>query len=105
MDAADLGIITKGLGSDYLLREVIGERTCLQRAGAGRGREGILDLCKMSRIQPDDVADVFIGIPAVILGRLTIPKPIDVQAAQMSLPHSARRWRWRWHRRPSTALR
>jgi 2-methylcitrate dehydratase PrpD len=25
----------------------------------------------------------------VILGRLTIPKPIDLQAAQMSLPHSA----------------
>jgi hypothetical protein len=30
-----------------------------------------------------------VGIPAVILGRLTIPQPIDVQAAQMSLPHSA----------------
>jgi 2-methylcitrate dehydratase PrpD len=51
--------------------------------------EGILDLCKANRIQPDDVADLFVGIPAVILGRLTIPKPIDVQAAQMSLPHSA----------------
>jgi 2-methylcitrate dehydratase PrpD len=50
--------------------------------------EGILDLGRANRIAPDDVADVFVGIPAVILGRLTIPKPVDVQAAQMSLPHS-----------------
>jgi 2-methylcitrate dehydratase PrpD len=49
--------------------------------------EGILDLCRP--VDPDDVLDVFVGIPAVILGRLTIPKPVDVQAAQMSLPHSA----------------
>jgi 2-methylcitrate dehydratase PrpD len=49
----------------------------------------MIDLCKANRIGPDDVTDVFVGIPAVILGRLTIPKPIDVQAAQMSLPHSA----------------
>jgi 2-methylcitrate dehydratase PrpD len=87
-DAADLGIITKGLGSDYLLREVtVKGHACSARVQAAV--EGILDLCKANRIQPDDVADVFVGIPAVILGRLTIPKPIDVQAAQMSLPHSA----------------
>src|SRR5580700_10674013 len=87
-DAADLGIITKGLGSDYLLREVtVKGHACSARVQAAV--EGILDLCKANRIQPDDVADLFVGIPAVILGRLTIPKPIDVQAAQMSLPHSA----------------
>jgi 2-methylcitrate dehydratase PrpD len=51
--------------------------------------EGILDLCRANRIAPDEVADLFVGIPAVILGRLTIPRPVDVQAAQMSLPHSA----------------
>jgi 2-methylcitrate dehydratase PrpD len=87
-DAADLGIVTAGLGRDYLLREVtVKGHACSARVQAAV--EGILDLCKTNRIDPDDIADVFVGIPAVILGRLTIPKPIDVQAAQMSLPHSA----------------
>ncbi len=81
-------IITNGLGRDYLLREVtVKGHACSARVQAAV--EGILDLCKANGIQPDDVAEVFVGIPAVILGRLTIPKPIDVQAAQMSLPHSA----------------
>jgi len=87
-DAADLGIVTSGLGSDYLLREVtVKGHACSARVQAAV--EGILDLCKKNHIDPHDVADVFVGIPAVILGRLTIPKPIDLQAAQMSLPHSA----------------
>jgi 2-methylcitrate dehydratase PrpD len=86
-DAADLRIVTDGLGSDYLLREVtVKGHACSARVQAAV--EGILDLGRANRIAPDDVADVFVGIPAVILGRLTIPKPVDVQAAQMSLPHS-----------------
>ena len=85
-DGAALGIVTEGLGRDYLLREVtVKGHACSARVQAAV--EGILDLCR--RIDPDDVADVFVGIPAVILGRLTIPMPVDVQAAQMSLPHSA----------------
>jgi 2-methylcitrate dehydratase PrpD len=73
-DAADLRIVTEDLGSKYLLREVtVKGHACSARVQAAVG--GILD--------------VFVGIPAVILGRLTIPKPVDVQAAQMSLPHSA----------------
>jgi 2-methylcitrate dehydratase PrpD len=87
-DAADLRIVTDGLGSTYLLREVtVKGHACSARVQAAI--EGIIDLCRANRIGPDDVTDVFVGIPAVILGRLTIPKPIDVQAAQMSLPHSA----------------
>jgi 2-methylcitrate dehydratase PrpD len=87
-DAADLGTVTKGLGSDYLLREVtVKGHACSARVQAAV--EGILDLCKRNHIDPEHVADVYVGIPAVILGRLTIPRPIDVQAAQMSLPHSA----------------
>jgi 2-methylcitrate dehydratase PrpD len=87
-DAADLGIVTGGLGSDYRLREVtVKGHACSARVQAAV--EGILDLCKANHVDPDDVVDVFVGIPAVILGRLTIPRPVDVQAAQMSLPHSA----------------
>ena len=87
-DAADLGIVTGGLGSDYRLREVtVKGHACSARVQAAV--EGILELCKANHVDPDDVVDVFVGIPAVILGRLTIPRPVDVQAAQMSLPHSA----------------
>jgi 2-methylcitrate dehydratase PrpD len=87
-DAADLGRVTDGLGRDYLLREVtVKGHACSARVQAAV--EGLIDLCRRNRINSDDVADIFIGIPAVILGRLTIPRPIDVQAAQMSLPHSA----------------
>jgi 2-methylcitrate dehydratase PrpD len=87
-DAAELRIMTDGLGDNYLLREVtVKAHACSARVQAAV--EGILDLCKANRIAPDSVADVFVGIPAVILGRLTIPRPIDIQAAQMSLPHSA----------------
>jgi 2-methylcitrate dehydratase PrpD len=87
-DATDFGIVTDGLGDDYLLRGVtVKGHACSARVQAAV--EGILDLGRSNRIDPDEVADVFVGIPAVILGRLTIPKPVDIQAAQMSLPHSA----------------
>jgi 2-methylcitrate dehydratase PrpD len=87
-DACDLAIITNGLGAKYLLREVtVKGHACSARVQAAV--EGILDLCRANRIDPDNVAGVLIGIPAVILGRLTIPRPVDLQAAQMSLPHSA----------------
>jgi len=87
-DASDLAIVTRGLGEQYLLREVtVKGHACSARVQAAV--EGILDLCRANRIAPEDIAQVLIGIPAVILGRLTIPRPVDVQAAQMSLPHSA----------------
>jgi 2-methylcitrate dehydratase PrpD len=87
-DAANLDIVTEGLGNDYLLREVtVKGHACSARVQAAV--EGIFDLCRQHRIDPDGIADLYVGIPAVILGRLTIPRPIDVQAAQMSLPHSA----------------
>ena len=87
-DSADLATVTNGLGRDYLLREVtVKGHACSARVQAAV--EGILDLCGQDRLDPDGIADIYVGIPAVILGRLTIPRPIDVQAAQMSLPHSA----------------
>ena len=87
-DAADLRIVTDALGSEFRLREVtVKGHACSARVQAAV--ECILDLGKANRVSPEDVADVFVGIPAVILGRLTISKPVDVQAAQMSLPHSA----------------
>jgi 2-methylcitrate dehydratase PrpD len=87
-DGADLAAVTNGLGRDYRLREVtVKGHACSARVQAAV--EGLIDLCKQKRIEGDAIAEIFIGIPAVILGRLTLPCPVDVQAAQMSLPHSA----------------
>jgi len=87
-DAADLRLLTSGLGSNYLLREVTVKGHACTRA-LQAAVEGILDLCRKNRINADETADVLVGIPPVSLGRLTIPRPVDLQAAQMSLPHSA----------------
>jgi 2-methylcitrate dehydratase PrpD len=87
-DGVDFKRITHGLGTDYVLREVtVKGHACSARVQTAV--QGILDLCRKHRIDPDQIADILVGIPAVIRGRLTIPKPVDVQAAQMSLPHSA----------------
>jgi 2-methylcitrate dehydratase PrpD len=87
-DAADLSVVTNALGHKYLLHEVtVKGHACSARVQAAV--EGILDLCWTHHIAPEQAVDIFIGIPAVILGRLTHPRPVDVQAAQMSLPHSA----------------
>ena len=86
-DAFEPGIITDNLGGAYLLDGV----TVKGHAASARVQaavEGVLDLCREHRVAAGDIEDLYIGIPAVILGRLTIPRPVDVQAAQMSLPHS-----------------
>jgi 2-methylcitrate dehydratase PrpD len=86
-DAADLGTITDGLGSDYKLREVtVKGHACSARVQAAV--EGVLQLCRAHGITPDRIADIHVGVPSIIVGRLTIPRPVDVQAAQMSLPFS-----------------
>jgi len=81
-------IITEGLGRDFLLDEVtVKGHACSARVQAAV--EGVVALCRERKIAAEAIEDFYIGIPSVILGRLTIPRPIDVQAAQMSLPHSA----------------
>jgi 2-methylcitrate dehydratase PrpD len=86
-DAFEPAIITDNLGTAYLLGGV----TVKGHAASARVQaavEGVIDLCREYRVAAADIVDLYVGIPAVILGRLTIPRPIDVQAAQMSLPHS-----------------
>jgi 2-methylcitrate dehydratase PrpD len=86
-DAFEPAIITDNLGSAYLLAGV----TVKGHAASARVQaaiEGVIDLCRKHRVAAADIVDLYVGIPAVILGRLTIPRPVDVQAAQMSLPHS-----------------
>jgi 2-methylcitrate dehydratase PrpD len=82
------GIILDNLGHEYLLDGVtVKGHACSARVQAAV--EGIVELCRAHKIDIETIEDFYIGIPAVILGRLTIPNPVDIQAAQMSLPHSA----------------
>jgi 2-methylcitrate dehydratase PrpD len=86
-DAFEPAVITDNLGGTYLLDGV----TVKGHAASARVQaavEGVLDLCREHRVAANDIVDLYVGIPTVILGRLTIPRPVDVQAAQMSLPHS-----------------
>jgi len=87
-DAFAPGIIIDGLGRDYLLIGVtVKEHACSARVQAAV--EGVFALCRQHDVDAAAIKDLYVGIPSVILGRLTIPRPVDVQAAQMSLPHSA----------------
>jgi 2-methylcitrate dehydratase PrpD len=86
-DAFDPEIITRGLGSDFLLNGVtVKGHACSARVQAAV--EGVVALCREHDVAVDAIEDLYVGIPSVIVGRLTIPRPVDVQAAQMSLPHS-----------------
>jgi 2-methylcitrate dehydratase PrpD len=86
-DAFDSDIITRGLGSEFHLNGVtVKGHACSARVQAAV--EGVLVLCRQHHVDADAIEELHIGIPSVILGRLTIPRPVDVQAAQMSLPHS-----------------
>lgn len=87
-DAFAPEIITNALGRDYLMTGVtVKGHACSARVQAAV--EGVVALCREHNITAGAIKDFYIGIPSVILGRLTIPRPVDVQAAQMSLPHSA----------------
>jgi 2-methylcitrate dehydratase PrpD len=87
-DAFDPSEITGTLGRKFLLDGVtVKGHACSARVQAAV--EGVAELCRENGVGIDAIEDLYIGIPSVILGRLTIPRPVDVQAAQMSLPHSA----------------
>ncbi|MCH8091320.1 MAG: MmgE/PrpD family protein [Proteobacteria bacterium] len=84
-DEVDFTPLADGLGSTYRLCEVmVKAHSCSARVQAAA--EGALSLCQELGIGPADIARVRVGIPAVIEGRLTHAHPVDVQAAQMSLP-------------------
>ena len=86
-DGFDPNIIAENLGSDYLLCGVtVKGHACSVRVQAAV--EGVVALCRQHHVGVDDIQELYVGIPAIILGRLTIPRPVDIQAAQMSLSHS-----------------
>lgn len=86
-DGVDFKLLADGLGTRFRLLEVtVKVHACSARVQAAV--EGVLELGREQGFWPEDVAEIHVGIPSVILGRLTLPRPVDVQAAQMSLPFS-----------------
>lgn len=79
--------ITGDLGKGFRLMEV----STKIHAGAGRSQAAVdagLALGAAHDLTADRIADVEVGIPKVIQGRLTQPDPPDLQAAQLSVPFS-----------------
>ena len=84
---ADSTKVTGDLGSGYRMMEV----STKIHAGAGRLQASVdagLRLGSEHGLMPAQIADVEVGIPKVIQGRLTQLDPPDLQSAQLSVPFS-----------------
>ncbi len=84
-DTFDANQVTGDLGRDYRLMQV----STKIHAGAGRLQAAVdagLALGAEHDLTCDDIAQVEIGIPKVIQGRLTQVDPPDLQSAQLSVP-------------------
>jgi 2-methylcitrate dehydratase PrpD len=102
---ADPSRITDDLGRGFRLMEV----STKIHAGAGRLQASVdagLALGHAHALVPGQIADVEVGIPKVIQGRLTQLQPPDLQSAQLSVPFSlAMALAMGRTRGPQTALR
>jgi 2-methylcitrate dehydratase PrpD len=79
--------VTGDLGREFRMMEV----STKIHAGAGRLQAAVdagLALGFAYKLMPDQIADVEIGIPKVIQGKLTHGDPPDLQSAQLSVPFS-----------------
>ena len=86
-EKADPEKVTGDLGRGYRLMEV----STKIHAGAGRLQASVdagLALGAEHGFVPEGIADVEVGIPRVIQGRLTQLDPPDLQSAQLSVPFS-----------------
>src|SRR3954464_9684163 len=80
-------VIESGLGARFHLMDVL-MKSHAAAARVAAGIDGMLALRKEHGFAADDIAAMQLGIPQIIQGRLTNPHPVDLQAAQMSLPFS-----------------
>lgn len=103
-DQANFDLLTNGLGTHFRLMEVMVKgHACSARVQAAV--EAVFELAKAQSFGPDDIESITVGVPAVIAGRLTNPRPADLQAAQMSLPFSVALAIWKVGRdRQATTL-
>jgi 2-methylcitrate dehydratase PrpD len=84
-DGWDPAVIIDGLGHRFHLMDVL-VKSHAAAARIAAGIDGMLALRQEHGFSGDDIADMALGIPRIIAGRLTNPHPVDLQAAQMCLP-------------------
>jgi 2-methylcitrate dehydratase PrpD len=86
-DGWDPGVIENGLGARFHLMDVL-VKSHAAAARVAAGIDAMLALRQQYGFGAADIETMHLGIPRVIQGRLTNPHPVDLQAAQMSLPFS-----------------
>jgi 2-methylcitrate dehydratase PrpD len=86
-DGWDPTVIEDGLGQRFHLMDVL-VKSHAAAARVAAGIDGMLALRQEHGFSSDDIVSMALGIPRIIQGRLTNPHPVDLQAAQMSLPFS-----------------
>jgi len=84
-DGWNPAIITEGLGQRFHLMDVL-VKSHAAAARVAAGIDGMLALRQQHGFTGADIAQMHLGIPRIIQGRLTNPHPVDLQAAQMCLP-------------------
>jgi 2-methylcitrate dehydratase PrpD len=86
-DGWEPSIIEHELGKRFHLMDVL-VKSHAAAARVAAGIDGMLALRGKHGFTGDDIANLRLGIPRIIAGRLTNPHPVDLQAAQMCLPFS-----------------
>jgi len=86
-DGFNASVIESGLGQRFHLMDVL-TKSHAAAARVAAGIDGMLALRLSHGFRADDIASIALGIPRIIQGRLTNKHPVDLQAAQMSLPFS-----------------
>jgi 2-methylcitrate dehydratase PrpD len=86
-DGWDPAVIASGLGARFHLMDVL-VKSHASAARVAAGIDAMLALRQQHGFAAADIATMHLGIPRIIQGRLTHPHPVDLQAAQMSLPFS-----------------
>jgi 2-methylcitrate dehydratase PrpD len=84
-DGWNPAVLEAGLGEHFHLMDVL-VKSHAAAARIAAGLDGMLALRQEHGFSGDDIAEMTLGIPRIIQGRLTNPHPVDLQAAQMCLP-------------------
>jgi 2-methylcitrate dehydratase PrpD len=86
-DGWNPAVIEDQIGRHFHLLDVLVKSHAAAARVAG-GIDGMLALRRQHRFDTTDIAALRLGVPRIIVGRLTNPHPVDLQAAQMCLPFS-----------------
>jgi len=86
-DGFNPALIEEGLGQRFHLMDVL-MKSHAAAARVAAGIDAMLALREQHGFGSADIANMALGIPKIIQGRLTNPHPVDLQAAQMCLPFS-----------------